>query len=217
MPHISSTATTPYIATGTASTATVIFNRWVTTNATTTTATIWTAWTDCITTGTGTYVVTVDNDTPTVVTLPAPPTPEQQAELAAARARVEAEARQADKDRRRANRRAMLTLLQFIRPEQRDEFRRHGHFYVRGGATGRRYRINRGRVANIDVLDGNGLVDHRLCAHPNLAVPDYDTMLAQALFLEAPEDEEAFVRTANIHPRPTRQPTPAPAAILTPA
>lgn len=207
MPVTSSTIIAPIITSGTTNT-TVIFNRWVTTSNTTSTTNIWTAWTDCMTTGTGTYVINVTDDTPTVIHVPAPPTPEQQAELAAARARVEAEEREATKARRRAIRRAMLTMLQFIRPEQRDEFRRHGHFYVRGGKTGRRYRLNRGRVANIDVLDGNGQIDHRLCAHPNLAVPDYDTMLAQALHLESPDEEEGFVRTANIHPRPARQPYP---------
>ena len=48
-------------------------------------------------------------------------------------------------------------------------------------ATGRTYRIKRGRVANIDVLNELGAVVQRLCAHPALNVPDSDTMLAQEI------------------------------------
>lgn len=110
------------------------------------------------------------------------------------------EARLAALARQRAKRRALATLLRFIAPYQRAELRTHGYFHVRGGATGCTYRIRRGRVANIDVLDGAGAVVRRLCAHPALDVPDSDTMLAQALHLQSAANEEQFVRTANVHP-----------------
>ena len=67
-----------------------------------------------------------------------------------------------------------------------------------GGATGQTYRINHGRIANIDVLDAAGKVMRRLCAHPALDVPDCDTMLAQALHLQSAANEEQFVSIANV-------------------
>lgn len=190
----------PYISTNTyhctSSTTSTIFQNWVidlpTTSTASTTTTIWTVWTSHSTT------------TSTASTVGRPVSAQEQAEMLRLRADIEAQAAATTRTRRRANRRALVTLLRFIRPDQRDEFRRLGHFHVCGGATGRRYRINRGRVANIDVLDAAGHIDHRLCAHPDMNVPDCDTMLAQALYLQAPDEEEKFVRTANIHPRPTR-------------
>ena len=64
-------------------------------------------------------------------------------------------------------------------------------------ASGKKYRINRGRSANIDVLDETGKVVRSLCVHPREGVPDADTMLSQALMLR--HDEEALLRMANVH------------------
>jgi hypothetical protein len=63
--------------------------------------------------------------------------------------------------------------------------------------SGKKYRINRGRSANVDVLDENGKVVRSLCAHPRDGVPDADTMLSQALMLK--HDEPGFLRIANVH------------------
>jgi hypothetical protein len=117
-----------------------------------------------------------------------------------AQARKEAERKKIIEERR-ANRRALVLLLHTLVDEQRADFRQHGYFHVRGGASGIRYRIRKGRVANIDVFDG-AEVKHRLCAHPGVWTPDYDTMAAQALHLGDAANESAFVSVANIHPVP---------------
>ena len=64
--------------------------------------------------------------------------------------------------------------------------------------SGRLYRIKKGRMRNIEELDIQDTEKSiaRLCAHPAMRVPDYDTMLAQKLMLETDEDE--FRRIANI-------------------
>lgn len=175
-----------HMPTTTATTAT-IFTNWIGATTTATTSTIWSVWTnECITT-----------------TWYEEAAPLSAAELAAQEERMAARrelARAEQLARRRAQRRALATLLQFITQQQRDELRRLGHFHVQGGATGRTYRIKRGRVANIDVLNELGVVVQRLCAHPATNVPDSDTMLAQALHLQSAANEEQFVRTANVHP-----------------
>jgi hypothetical protein len=51
---------------------------------------------------------------------------------------------------------------------------------------------------NVDVVGRDGKPTHRLCAHPNAGVPDFDTMLAQKLMLE--HDDSAFFNVANKHP-----------------
>lgn len=115
-------------------------------------------------------------------------------------ARRKAEEEQVRREKRRANRRALVLLLRTLVEEQRRDLKEHGHFYVRGGATGTRYRIRKGRSANIDVLEATGDTRHRLCAHPNVWTPDYDTMAAQALHLTDAANEAEFIRIANIHP-----------------
>ncbi len=64
---------------------------------------------------------------------------------------------------------------------------------------GNKYLIRKGRFVNIEVLDEDGKVKHKICAHPRERFPDYDTMLAQKLFLESAEEE--FLKIANIHGR----------------
>jgi hypothetical protein len=113
-------------------------------------------------------------------------------------ARREAELARAQREARRANRRALVLLMMLMSPEQRAEFRQHGHFHVIGAKTGQRYRIRRGTIGNVDVLDGER-VKHRLCAHPT-GVPEFDVLAAQLLHLQEAANEEQFVRTANIHP-----------------
>ncbi len=57
------------------------------------------------------------------------------------------------------------------------------------------YRIRQGRSGNVDLLGADGKPIRRYCAHPDLFVPDEDTMLAQKLMLETAEEQ--FLRTAN--------------------
>lgn len=79
---------------------------------------------------------------------------------------------------------------------QREHLSRHDWFLLKG-KNGTIYRIRRGRSANVDVLNKEGAVIARLCAHPAMAVPDGDTMVAQKLMLES--EPEEFLRIANRH------------------
>lgn len=103
---------------------------------------------------------------------------------------------------RRAEEKALLLLNACLILEERLRLAQHGHIFVRG-FSGCRYRIRKGRVGNVDVVSKEGRVTHALCAHPMIAVPDFDTMLAQKLALET--DDESFCRTANRHPAHSEQ------------
>lgn len=100
-------------------------------------------------------------------------------------------------EREIAEARAEMLLRTHLNPIQRDQYDKHGWFIVVGGKTDRRYRINKGRHANIDVLSGDGRVVHSLCGHPKVMCPHQDTMLAQKLQLELCEHE--FVAMSNKH------------------
>lgn len=100
------------------------------------------------------------------------------------------------KRRVEAEERAKKLLLENLSLRQRLEFEKHGHFVVEG-KDGHRYRVRQGRSGNIDVVNRDGFIDHRLCVHPVEDVPDFDTMLAQKLMLE--HDETGLVRVANRH------------------
>ena len=53
------------------------------------------------------------------------------------------------------------------------------------------------KIIYLGVLEGQA-IRRRLCCHPELAVPDGDTMLAQKLTIEAAEP--TFLALANVHP-----------------
>lgn len=114
--------------------------------------------------------------------------------------RVEEERRKA------AERRAEDLLLQLLDAKQRKDFKEKDYFVVHG--RNRRYRLRRGRTANIDVVCPKGKVEHRLCIHPRDDVPDCDTLVAQKLMIEA--DEDLVLRVANQHhPHETGRVLPA--------
>lgn len=96
-----------------------------------------------------------------------------------------------------AEKRAAVLLESVLSPQECKRLADSGYFVVRG-RSGCRYRIRRGRAGNIDVVDKEGFITARLCAHPVLCVPDSDTMLAQKLMLE--HDEAAFLKVANRTP-----------------
>lgn len=144
-----------------------------TATATSTTAT-WTSW--CNSTATTTYVT------------PAQQTPEE-------RAAEEARYQEQVALRKAAEAKAEQLLVENLSLRQREEFLKHGHFIVHGRNA--RYRVRRGRSANIDVIDRSGKMTHRLCIHPAEPVPDPDTMLAQKLYLE--NDEDYLLSRANRH------------------
>ena len=103
---------------------------------------------------------------------------------------------EAEEKRRVARERAKTLLVRHLNPEQQQCFNRQGHFFVRG-RSGAMYRVRQGRTGNVDVLDDKGRLSHKLCAHPNTIVPDFDTMLAQKLALE--HDDIEFAKVANRH------------------
>lgn len=108
--------------------------------------------------------------------------------------RVEA----AEGERQRARERAQLLLREALNPKQREQFSKEGFFdleSIRPDGERRIYRIRRGRSRNVQQITPEGRILKTLCAHPILAVPDEDTMLAQKLWLETQED--AFLRLAN--------------------
>jgi hypothetical protein len=95
----------------------------------------------------------------------------------------------------RARNKARRLLLEHLNIRQTADFEKFGFFFVIG-SEGNLYQIRTGRSHNVRLFDPiqmKGIFS--LCAHPTLGVPDYDTMLAQMLWIEY--DEPAFVNMAN--------------------
>jgi len=110
---------------------------------------------------------------------------------------------EAERERERAEEtarqlRANELLMAALDKQQREDFMHRGAFRLdvlsRDG-TKRRYEIVRGRTGNVYQLDKAGNRIFNFCAHPQIACPNEDTMLAQKLMLEA--DEEEFLALAN--------------------
>lgn len=100
-----------------------------------------------------------------------------------------------------ATKRAERLLRLCLSPQQIEDLDKKNCFYVellgRGGKK-ERYRIDRGTSGNVKQLDESGSIIRSFCVHPQ-GVPEADTMLTQALFLQADEDTRAkFWETANI-------------------
>jgi hypothetical protein len=106
--------------------------------------------------------------------------------------------------------RARELLLSHLTLEQRETLERNKWFVVRGGKSGKLYRIRDqgSMVANIEelivepqrvmLIDEVRQASHRLCAHCDLfKYPLGDQLLAQKLMLEI--EEEAFLKIANRH------------------
>lgn len=105
----------------------------------------------------------------------------------------------AEGERALARERAQRMLGENLTPEQREELAANGHFTLavldRDSGERRLYRIKKGRSQNVQRVDDSGRVLKTLCAHPAIACPDEDTMLAQKLWLQNQEQE--FLRIAN--------------------
>jgi hypothetical protein len=104
---------------------------------------------------------------------------------------------EASRRREAATARADELLKTLLTPEQVDELDKLSCFIVKA-QSGKFYRIKRGRMHNIEELDTERQATATLCAHPNRAIPNADTMLAQKLMLESAEAE--FLRIANRSP-----------------
>jgi hypothetical protein len=166
----------------------VIWGSWcndgTTVTSTTTNSTVWTTWCSGTTTS----------------STPLRAWQEETAEVRAARERMHAEAtarlQEEQRKRKEAEERAEKLLVENLSLRQRLEYEKDKSFIVHG-TRDRRYRIRPGRQGNVDVIGRDGRIQHRLCAHPSVDVPNADTMLAQKLHLEL--DDDAFVRVANRH------------------
>ena len=91
-----------------------------------------------------------------------------------------------------ASKRAHELLLSHLTPKQRESFERNRFFVIEGGKSKKKYRIrDTGHlVANIDVLDNDGMRVRGLCGHcAGHDIPLYDSLLAQKLMLETSEEE----------------------------
>lgn len=93
------------------------------------------------------------------------------------------------------NNRARRLLMSALNARQKADMIKHNYFYVIGGTSGHKYRINHGRVGNVKLMV-NDRVAQSWCAHPGINCPTEDTMLAQKVMLEHMEDK--FKQTANI-------------------
>jgi len=191
---------------------------WCSTTGTTMTMndTAWTAWNNNVTTTTGSMALNYTTGTAYVSTgtqwvswntTYTEMTEEQQAARDEAlrlqqerRVVQEAEQATARAEREQAQARAEELLLSLLSEEQAATYAEHGWFEVRG-SSGRRWRVrNRGQSGNVDLMPEIGEErDASFCAHPPGWLPDADAHVAQMLALVT--DDEAFVRTANVHYR----------------
>jgi hypothetical protein len=85
-------------------------------------------------------------------------------------------------------------LRSWLSPEQRRQYDQRGNFEVIGSDTGKRYRICKGDVFNVQELDDYGLQVRAWCVTVD-GVPIGDVNLAQKIALEAFESE--VLRIAN--------------------
>ena len=86
-------------------------------------------------------------------------------------------------------------LREVLTDEQDEQLEKKGYFELVSVNSGNRYRINKGRSRNVELLDSDGKSIKRLCFHPEALVHNYDTMVAQKLMLE--NDEEEVKKVAN--------------------
>ncbi len=111
----------------------------------------------------------------------------------------EEDARRLEEKRKReeaeAKEKAEVLLLQHLSPQQKEDLRTKGCFFVEVG--GETYQINRGYAGNVKLLDTkSSKVRKSFCIHPRVRVPDADAMLAQKLLLQA--NPEQFHKIANV-------------------
>jgi hypothetical protein len=90
----------------------------------------------------------------------------------------------------------MKLLKENLSPLQCHQYAKSRSFEVVGGTTGRRYRIQHGRLMNIEELDPNGRLVRIWCFSPAGGLVTGDILLAQKLALELFELEALAI--ANI-------------------
>jgi hypothetical protein len=98
-----------------------------------------------------------------------------------------------DVSTKEAQERGLALLTQNLSAEQRQQYETSKHFIVKGGDTGKRYRINHGRQMNIEEIDKNGARVKGLCFLPQGGLVAGDVMLAQKIALELYEKQALAV------------------------
>ena len=86
-------------------------------------------------------------------------------------------------------------LKSWLSESQLARYKKKGWFEVFGNVTGQRYRIHKGSISNVELIDAAGEKAGRICVVPRGLETSGDTMLAQKVALET--DELAALRVAN--------------------
>jgi hypothetical protein len=104
-------------------------------------------------------------------------------------ANLNAEAFNPEVGTKEAQARGLQLLKENLTPEQLASYEKNKHFDVKGGETGKTYRIRHGRQMNITELDANGNRVGGICFLPQGGLVSGDCMLAQKTALELFETE----------------------------
>ena len=99
------------------------------------------------------------------------------------------------KERKEARERGMALLNANLTPKQQSSLERYRHFDVKGGTSGKTYRITYGSHMNVFELTKLGRKKCGWCFLPRGALCEGDVMLAQKISLEL--DEEHALEIAN--------------------
>ncbi len=177
--------------------------------------TVWVSWVDSATSGTttssaGDYVwatwatastssATSGNDWGLSPTPSRPAETEEQRQAKEEREQQQRlarlEKREADGRAREAARQKAEELLRSSLDEQQLEQFNETKWFVVISQSGKRYRIRRDWIGNVDELNQDDRVIAKYCIHPRATIPVADSMLTQKLMLEA--DEARFTEIAN--------------------
>ena len=87
-------------------------------------------------------------------------------------------------------------LNSLLDEQQQKELKKDGYFHVRGGKSGKRYRIwTNGYSGNVKQVNIVGLVQKSFCIHVADYVPMEDHFIMQLLLLQ--HDEDRFLKIAR--------------------
>ena len=96
--------------------------------------------------------------------------------------------------------RGLKLLSEWLSHEQLAQYDAHDYFEMIGCHTGKRYRICRGKGANVFELDDAGLAREGWCFVPDDHLVAGDVMLAQKIALET-DERGALAAANNFRPR----------------
>ena len=195
----------PFITTSTA-TAEIAWVTWATSATPTSNNIAWDTWTSstttsaittAATTGTGVWGVWIDDCRAIRVSDESDEQARQRVRMYESEVHAQRKADiQREKEFKERKAKANKLLRDALDRKQKKDFDKRQFFYVRGGESGNLYKIKKGRIGNVEVVDSLKRVKQKLCAHPQISCPDEDTMLAQKVMIEHMENQ--FRDVANI-------------------